>query len=803
MSIRHQIILLISLTFAVILAIGGYAVFQAQGNAAEVKSVTEGVVPSAMASSDLVSELKQAQLAVMTLVYSPNEGAVAVSKEKLAAKKKALQEGLDLQLKYATSDAQRGLVQQARESLVNYFNSIDESVQFKLDGQREIAEANLYANVAQYQTELEAIVETIRIEKSRTKDAAVTALNSNLSQTAIGTLVITCVAILLLSIVGMLLYRRIASPIAKMQEAMSEIASSQDFSRQVPVEREDEIGRSIVAFNAMIAKIQESSALLKQKTTDMQTMLQHMPQGILTVVEGGVIHPEYSAYLETILETRNIAGNNLLGLVFSNTNLGADALSQLQAVAGACIGEDYMNFEFNQHLLVGEIEKTMSDGRIKVLDLNWSAITDDRDVIIRLMLCVRDVTELKILAAEAHEQKRELEIIGEILSVTQEKFHDFISSSIKFLDENELLIRGNPDHNATAIHQMFRNMHTIKGNARTYGLHHLTNIVHEAEQYYEELRKPVPSAAWDHATLLDGLLRVRDMIEHYARTNEVSLGRRGPGRRTGVEHYLMVDKQQIQETLNHLENINTSNIHELIAARDEVRHALRLLGTERIIEMLEGVFDSAPSLAKELHKVPPAIDVQDNGYVLRTQLGGTLKNIFMHLVRNAIDHGIETPDERKAAGKPPAGILRLVMQLKDGEIKLVLSDDGRGLNLAKIRKTALEKGLVAEGVHPTDEEIANLVFRPGFSTAEAVTEISGRGVGMDAVLNLAKREGGKIELRFTDSYSGTDFRQFETVISFPASLAESTDGRDISSKSPSTLADLHQDADSGLLANRA
>ena len=109
---------------------------------------------------------------------------------------------------------------------------------------------------------------------------------------------------------------------------MSEIAGSQDFSRRVPVDNDDEIGRSIVAFNAMIGKIQENAALLRQKTNDIETMLQNMPQGILTIAEGNVVHPEYSAYLETIFETGDIAGRNVIDLVFADTSLGADALAQ-------------------------------------------------------------------------------------------------------------------------------------------------------------------------------------------------------------------------------------------------------------------------------------------------------------------------------------------------------------------------------------------------------------------------------------------------------------------------------------------
>ena len=138
--------------------------------------------------------------------------------------------------------------------------------------------------MAQYRDELEGIVETLRIEKNREKDEAITALNHTLATTTTAIATVTGIAIVLLSLIGSLLYRQITRPLSRMQAMMSEIASSQDFTRRVPVGRMDEIGHSIVAFNGMIEKIQENSALLKQKTADIQAMLQNMQQGILTVV---------------------------------------------------------------------------------------------------------------------------------------------------------------------------------------------------------------------------------------------------------------------------------------------------------------------------------------------------------------------------------------------------------------------------------------------------------------------------------------------------------------------------------------
>jgi len=765
MTIRHRITLLIILMFVALLAIGGYAVYQTRGSAVEVRQVTQGVVPSALASADLVSQLKDVQLATMALVYAPDANLVAQAQEALKAKKISLQALLAQQAKDATSHAQVGLVSEADDSLTNYFSAINDTAQMKAAGKDALAQANLFANVAQYRDELEGIVETLRVEKNREKDQAITVLNGTLATTTVAIAAVTGFAIILLTIIGALLYRQITRPLSRMQAMMSEIASSQDFTRRVPVGRMDELGHSIVAFNGMIEKIQENSVLLKQKTADIQAMLQNMQQGILTVVDGAVVHAEYSAYLEAIFETRNIAGRTLMDLVFSDTDLGADTLAQVDAASQACLGEDYINFEFNQHLLLSEITKSMPDGRIKILDLSWSAITDESDLIVRLMLCVRDVTELRELAAEADEQRRRLEMIGEILAVSQEKFHQFIEGSTEFISENERIIRKHTQANGAAIAELFRNMHTIKGNARTYNLQHLTDVVHEMEQSYDELRRPEANRAWDQEGLMQELARVREAVESYAKINEVSLGRKGPGQRGSVERYLMVDKVHLGKSLRLLEAADSGNPGDWISTRDAVHQSLRMLGTESVGEALADVLKSLPSLAHDLGKSAPLVRIDDNGYRLRNQAGDILRNVFMHLLRNSMDHGIESAEVRAA------GTIEIEVGVDQDLLQITLSDDGRGLALGRIRAIAMERGWLAADTPLSDEDLAHLIFRPGFSTAREVTAVSGRGVGMDAVQDFLKREGGSIELHFTDDKKGAEFRQFQTVVCLPDSFA--------------------------------
>ncbi len=596
--------------------------------------------------------------------------------------------------------------------------------------------------------------------------------------------VLVAVALAMGGLIAWRITKSVTTPITQMQVTVTEIATSQDFSRRVPVDRMDEIGLSLVAFNAMIEKIQQSSALLKQKTADIQAMMHYIPQGILTIEQGEKVHPEFSAYLERILETQDIAGRGVMDLVFSDSQFNAEILSQIEAAITACIGEDSMNFEFNEHLMVTEVEKKMPDGRVKILDLSWSPITDDTDTVVRLMLCVRDITEIKELAAEAGQQKRELEIIGQILAINQEKFHEFIDSSAKFLAENKQLIDATGADaggvkDPEVITQLFRNMHTIKGNARTYGLLHLTNMVHEAEQSYDALRKN-PEADWDQEKMQDQLANTFAAIEEYAHINEAKLGRKGPGRRGGVDRFLMVQKDHIQQALGILDSVDWSNIAAARDAVGRVHNSLALIGTESIDSILAGISDSLPSLAKELGKEIPHSTIQDHGIAIKSQVADLVRNVFMHLYRNSMDHGIESAADRVAKGKAPAGHIQLELLLSDDRLQFKLRDDGRGLAVALIKAKATEKGLITGDQPLSPEDIAQLIFEPGFSTAEQVTEVSGRGVGMDAVKSFVEREDGAIELRFLGpeaAGASGGYRPFETVITLPAKFAVQVDAR--------------------------
>jgi two-component system chemotaxis sensor kinase CheA len=136
-----------------------------------------------------------------------------------------------------------------------------------------------------------------------------------------------------------------------------------------------------------------------------------------------------------------------------------------------------------------------------------------------------------------------------------------------------------------------------------------------------------------------------------------------------------------------------------------------------------------------------------------------------HLIRNAVDHGLEPADERLAAGKPAEGTLTLAAEQRSGRILIRIADDGKGINRSRVFEKAVEKGVVSADAQLSPEEIDNLIFAPGFSTAQTVTSVSGRGVGMDVVRQNVKDLGGRITIE-SEEGKGTTF-----TLALPLTLA--------------------------------
>jgi len=174
----------------------------------------------------------------------------------------------------------------------------------------------------------------------------------------------------------------------------------------------------------------------------------------------------------------------------------------------------------------------------------------------------------------------------------------------------------------------------------------------------------------------------------------------------------------------------------------------------------------ARDLARQLGKDVELVLAGEETEVDKTMIED-LADPLIHLIRNAVDHGVEMPDERQAAGKPPKSLVRLEARQEGDHIVLIIADDGKGMSAERIRAKAAEKGLISEEEANTldERQSLNLIFLPGFSTKTQVSDVSGRGVGMDVVKTNIQKLNGAIEIR-SEPGKGSVF-----IISLPLTLA--------------------------------
>ncbi|MFZ7125708.1 MAG: chemotaxis protein CheA [Desulfobacterales bacterium] len=198
--------------------------------------------------------------------------------------------------------------------------------------------------------------------------------------------------------------------------------------------------------------------------------------------------------------------------------------------------------------------------------------------------------------------------------------------------------------------------------------------------------------------------------------------------------------------------LNSSH-HELIK---KVAHTSKIVRELQDISMslrmvpLKGTFNKMARLVRDVaRKLGKKVEFVTEGE--ETEIDRNLVDVIndplVHMIRNAVDHGIEQPEERKTAGKPETGIVKLSAYHSAGNVVVEIRDDGKGLDRKAIVEKAVNKGLISDGGHLTDREVFNLVFEPGFSTAAEITDVSGRGVGMDVVRKNIESLRGQTEIQ--------------------------------------------------------
>ncbi|MES2826337.1 MAG: two-component regulator propeller domain-containing protein [Pseudomonadota bacterium] len=512
-------------------------------------------------------------------------------------------------------------------------------------------------------------------------------------------------------------------------------------------------------------KVSERTAEVREKSKDIEAMLGNIPQGLFTVQADGTIHPEYSQFLEVIFATQNIAGRNVGEFLFAGAAIGSDALSSAQAAIFAIIGEDQMNFDFNQFLLPTEYEINI-DHKHKSLSLDWNPIVAE-DVVNKLMVSVRDVTQLRQMENAAREQKRQLDIVSQLLNLSAEKYLAFEESTTRYVQVNRIAIQSCSYKDKAVVALLFRNMHTVKGNCRTFGFTYLSDTVHEVETIYSSLSVSEDDS-WEPLVLLNDLVLVEKVLAEYAHVYRAVLGRSnstGSERRGGF----WITNEIIKKIRNHVVNRTV----------DEFDNYVGRLNASTLEQNLADIIASLASIAAQLGKRAPVVKIIVNKIFIKDSAQELMRDVFAHILRNCVDHGLESSEERTDAGKSETGTIVIKPRLNQKTLTISVQDDGRGLNIDSLFKKGRQLGKWNEHDTPAIADIAALIFASGVSTKDVVSDISGRGVGLDAVKQFLEKQGGGVTLVLSgepkaDSAflpaSSPAFVPFSLIVDLPAHL---------------------------------
>lgn len=491
---------------------------------------------------------------------------------------------------------------------------------------------------------------------------------------------------------------------------------------------------------------------------------------------------------------------NAKGIDWSNIIMSIQGLSTEAAHAG--MTPAFMFF----HNLANALEVAISD-IIPLTDksagvfCNWlksyASKSSDRDECPEI-----DENEIisKVIAGEAIEDREPIndrEVIG-----------SFVNQALEHLEtgETELLeLETNPRSSET-ISSIFRCFHSLKGEAGLLGLKRISDIVHEAETILDIVRQgvvPLDKKAVD--VLLKSIDVLKQLIDQdiissgtnsqlanqceatvlrlkaisaamAVEASEVSQGtveqavagdliteskKKVREEKTSIR----VDTERIQRLVDtvgellivestvmqdpHIKSCQDTSLQKNVNQLDKITKELQDISRSICMVTMHTVFQRMHRMIRDLAaEMRKEITFETEG--ADTEIGRNLVELItdplMHMVRNAVDHGIETPDERVKVEKPKQGKIILRAFHESGNVVIQIVDDGRGLNQNAILQKAVEKGLAFPEHKLIDQEIYQFIFHPGFSTAEKVTSVSGRGVGMDVVVTNLKKLGGQLHI---------------------------------------------------------
>ncbi|MFW7381705.1 MAG: 7TM diverse intracellular signaling domain-containing protein [Oligoflexus sp.] len=491
--------------------------------------------------------------------------------------------------------------------------------------------------------------------------------------------------------------------------------------------------RTIRQLNTELEKhIFKLDEMVEDKTRDISLMLNTIKQGIFTIGIDGNISSEHSSFLNELLEKSDteLSKQNFYQFLDEHTSLTKEDISVIHSAIDVSLQSEEFNFHANSHCLPQRIY--FNKNHEKILDIDWTPVIDEKSsAVIKVLVCLRDVTDLENLRETAAQKDLELNILLELLSNPLDMLENNIGLLLSLSQEILETFSPSTQQSCPEFFKILRDLHTIKGNARSLNFKSISAYAHQVE---EIAKKP---ESWLSPELEKNLEHLREKIAEY---HDIFIKKFGQAH---SKSKVRVERNILQSLYHVLLDSRTSTPSTSSPYMNELIDCLERYIFNRFDALIESQKQNIDEIAKKLGKEIPHIHFIGDDLRIPEAYQELFIKVFVHLIRNALDHGLETKEERIAAGKSERGTLTIDVSHTKEKLVVKFYDDGRGFDLDKIAKKA---GIPQETIYNHREILLGRVFQSGFSTKDEVSEISGRGVGLDAVKNYIKQAGGSMSL---------------------------------------------------------
>ncbi|MDB9786992.1 ATP-binding protein [Bacteriovoracaceae bacterium] len=454
----------------------------------------------------------------------------------------------------------------------------------------------------------------------------------------------------------------------------------------------------------------------KEKSINIKSMLDSLPQIIFSVFTNGEIKGEHSKKFDELFKNSISHLDQLLPL----TDLNNEENEIILNCINLSLNESQLHFDTNRHLLPHRLNMVFEDDSY-IFEIDWTPVPDSNSIIRSILISMKDITEFEMLKNKSEKQKKDIERLIELLGNPL----DTIRNNLTILESLVIeAISASSFKDEKHFCMILRDIHTVKGNSRMLNLSDISLHCHNIEQ------KIVKIDSKSKEPIEKYLLELSQTIEQYIQIYDSKLGSTIHSNEIRIP--LDIAKLGIQK-LKQMEQ-ELGPFYDVLS--EQLENTLKAV--------LKPVISSIPRISKQLGKHTPQIEYLNGNGEIPQRYNVLFINVFNHLVRNSLDHGLEPSIDRKTYGKDPQGKLKIRFETTSNHIEIQFSDDGRGLNTNRIIEV-MNRTIETKKTWST-VDICEAIFRPEFTTKSVVTDFSGRGFGMDAVKEYIEGMKGSVEI---------------------------------------------------------